>query len=385
MFQILNLRNYKSFLTCQLVTDIFLLEPQYRTPPHKESTSMKSKIPVAILGATGTVGQKFILILQNHPWFEIDELVASPRSANRTYKDACAWKQDRPIPSYLRDKLLLQAGARLSSRILFSGMDSSVAGPIEEDYASRGHIVISNSKNHRMDSDVPIIIPEINSDHFAITKKQRFAGAIITNSNCVIMPVVMILAPLHQAFKVKWVQLFSMQAISGAGYPGVSSYDILGNILPFIEGEEPKVEIESQKILGRLEEDSIKPADFVVSAQCNRVPLIEGHTINLSIKFEKKPNPQQVRDILDTWKSLPQEKKLPTAPGRPIIVFEEENRPQPARDIWLENGMAACAGRIRECPVGDIKMVVLGHNTVRGAAGAAILNAEAYVSLGYLQ
>jgi len=346
---------------------------------------MESKIPVAILGATGTVGQKFVLLLQNHPWFEIGELAASPRSANKTYKDACAWKQDKPIPSLLRDKLLLEAGAKLSSRILFSGMDSSVAGPIEEDYASRGHIVISNSKNHRMDSDVPIIIPEVNPDHFEITKKQRFMGAIITNSNCAIMPVAMVLAPLHRAFKVKWVQLSSMQAISGAGYPGVPSYDILGNIVPFIEGEESKVETESQKILGRLNGDVIEPADFIVSAQCNRVPLIDGHTINLSMKFERKPSPRQVRDILGAWKSLPQKKKLPTAPSSPIIVFEEENRPQPARDIRLENGMAACVGRIRECPIGHIKMVVLGHNTIRGAAGAAILNAEAYISLGYFQ
>jgi len=361
-------------------------KPLISGPAHyRESTSMESKIPVAILGATGTVGQKFVLLLQNHPWFEISELVASPRSANRTYKDACAWKQDRAIPGNLQDKLLLEAGARLSSRILFSGMDSSVAGPIEEDYASKGHIVISNSKNHRMDPDVPIIIPEVNSDHFEITKKQRFLGAIITNSNCVIMPVAMVLAPLHQKFKVRWVQISSMQAISGAGYPGVPSYDILGNIVPFIEGEEPKVETESQKILGSLKGNTIKPADFIVSAQCNRVPLMDGHTINLSMKFEKKPSPRQVGDILGAWKSLPQEKKLPTAPGSPIIVFEEENRPQPARDIWLADGMAACVGRIRECPIGHIKMVVLGHNTVRGAAGAAILNAEAYVKLGYLQ
>jgi len=346
---------------------------------------MESRIPVAILGATGTVGQKFVLLLQDHPWFEITELAASPRSAGKVYKDACAWKQDTPIPDVLRDKTLLKAGARLSSRILFSGMDSSVAGPIEENYAAEGHIVISNSKNHRMDPDVPIIIPEVNSDHFEITKKQRFKGAIITNSNCVVMPLAMVLAPLHQAFKVKWVHLSSMQAISGAGYPGVPSYDILGNIVPFIEGEESKVETESQKILGQLDGDIIKPADFIVSAQCNRVPLTDGHTINLSMKFEKKPNPQEVGDILSKWRALPQEKKLPTAPSNPIIVFEEENRPQPARDIQLENGMAACVGRIRECSIGDIKMVVLGHNTVRGAAGAAVLNAEAYVSLGYLQ
>jgi len=345
---------------------------------------MDRKIPVALLGATGTVGQKFIVLLQNHPWFEITELVASPRSAGKTYKEACAWKQDIPIPEYLKEKTVIAAGKELKSRILFSGMDASVAGDLEEDYAEKGYTVISNAKNHRTDPDVPIIIPEVNPDHFEITKKQKYKGAIITNSNCVVMPMAMVLAPLDEAFGIEWVQLTSMQAVSGAGYPGVSSYDIMGNVVPFIGGEEPKVETEAQKILGSIDGDVIKPADFIVSAQCNRVPVIDGHTENLSIKFKKKPTPQEVKKILKEWKAMPQEQKLPTAPSSPIIVFEEENRPQPARDIWLEGGMAACVGRIRECPIGDIKMVIMGHNTVRGAAGAAILNAEAYVNLGYL-
>ncbi len=346
---------------------------------------MDRKIPVALLGATGTVGQKFIVLLQNHPWFEITELAASPRSAGKTYKDACAWKQDIPIPEYLKDKVVVTAGSELESKILFSGMDASAAGDIEDDYASRGHTVISNAKNHRTDPDVPIIIPEVNPEHFEITKLQKYKGAIITNSNCVVMPLAMVLSPLDKAFGIEWVQLTSMQAVSGAGYPGVSSYDIIGNVVPFIGGEEPKVETEAQKILGRIEGNTIRSADFIVSAQCNRVPVIDGHTENLSIKFKKKPSVGEVKKLLKDWRAMPQEKNLPSAPSSPIIVFEEENRPQPARDIWLEGGMATCVGRIRECPIGDIKMVIMGHNTVRGAAGAAILNAEAYVSLGYLK
>ena len=345
---------------------------------------MDRKIPVAVLGATGTVGQKFIVLLQNHPWFEITELVASPRSAGKTYAEACAWKQDIPIPAGMAEKIVMAAGEPLRSRILFSGMDASVAGPLEVQYAEAGHAVISNAKNHRMDPDVPIIIPEVNPDHFGITRKQSWKGAIVTNSNCVIMPAAMVLHPLNEAFGLEWVQLTSMQAISGAGYPGVASYDILGNVIPFIGGEEPKVESEGQKILGKLEGDRIVPAPFTLSAQCNRVPVVDGHLENLSIKFRKKASPEEVKKVLENWTSMPQEAKLPSAPERPVVVFEQEDRPQPMRDIWTGGGMSACVGRIRECPIGDVKLVVLGHNTVRGAAGAAILNAEAYVHLGYL-
>ncbi|PIE04442.1 MAG: aspartate-semialdehyde dehydrogenase [Spirochaetales bacterium] len=345
---------------------------------------MKPKIPVAILGATGTVGQKFITLLQDHPWFEIRELAASPRSAGKPYAEACSWKQDVPIPRELAGKTVLEAGEKLQSRILFSGMDASVAGPIEENYASEGYAVVSNAKNFRTHPLVPIIIPEVNADHFEITRRQPWKGSIVTNSNCVIMPAALVLSPLMDAFGLEWVQLTSMQAVSGAGYPGVPSYDILGNVIPFIGGEEPKVESEGQKILGSLDENGITPAPFVLSAQCNRVPVIDGHTENLSIKFKQKPAPQDVKKVLSSWKSMPQQAGLPSAPEHPVVVFSEENRPQPARDIWTGKGMSACAGRIRECPIGDIKMVVMGHNTVRGAAGAAILNAEAFVHLGYL-
>lgn len=342
------------------------------------------KISVAVLGATGTVGQKFISLLENHPFFEVTEVVASSRSAGKKYKDAVSWKQDRFIPENVADLVVKTTDDSLDSRILFSGMDAEVAGPAEEEYARRGHVVISNSKNHRMDKDVPIIIPEVNPEHFELIKVQPYKGAIITNSNCSTMFLAMVLAPLHRAFGVEKVFVSTMQAISGAGYPGVASMDILGNVIPFIGGEEPKMECEAQKILADLKNGELVPAPFVVSAHCNRVPVFDGHTESVSILFKNKPTVEQVKETLRNFKGIPQEKQLPFAPKQPILVFEEDNRPQPARDVWKENGMAACVGRIRECSIFDIKMTVMGHNTVRGAAGAAILNAETLVALGYL-
>ena len=342
------------------------------------------KISVAVLGATGTVGQKFISLLENHPFFEVTEVVASSRSAGKKYKDAVSWKQDRFIPENVADLVVKTTDDSLDSRILFSGMDAEVAGPAEEEYARRGHFVISNSKNHRMDKDVPIIIPEVNPEHFELIKVQPYKGAIITNSNCSTMFLAMVLAPLHRAFGVEKVFVSTMQAISGAGYPGVASMDILGNVIPFIGGEEPKMECEAQKILADLKNGELVPAPFVVCAHCNRVPVFDGHTESVSILFKNKPTVEQVKETLRNFKGIPQEKQLPFAPKQPILVFEEDNRPQPARDVWKENGMAACVGRIRECSIFDIKMTVMGHNTVRGAAGAAILNAETLVALGYL-
>ena len=340
---------------------------------------------MGILGATGTVGQKFILLLQNHPWFRIAELAASERSAGKSYAEACAWKQDEPIPDDAAGISVMRADEPLESPVIFSGLDASAAGPIEQRCAERGQVVFSNAKNHRMDRDVPLVIPEINPDHFELTRRQKYSGAIITNCNCVVMPLAMVLAPLHRAFGVKWVQLTSMQAVSGAGYPGVSSYDILGNVIPYIKGEEPKVETESQKILGTLKGGGIEPAGFAVSAQCMRVPVIDGHTETLSIGFrDAVPDADETAAVLRGWRGMPQEKKLPSAPEIPIAVHDAEDRPQPARDMWLGGGMAVSAGRIRDCPVGDVKMVIMAHNTVRGAAGAAILNAEAYVELGYM-
>ncbi len=342
------------------------------------------KIPVAILGATGTVGQKFIYLLENHPTFEIKELVASPRSAGKKYAEACNWKQDRPINDTIKNIVVKSVEDSLESKILFSGMDASVAGEAETNYAEKGHIVISNSKNHRMDKDVPIIIPEVNPDHFDLIKSQPYKGGIITNSNCSTMFIAMVLAPLHKEFGVEWVHVSTMQAISGAGYPGVSAMDILGNVVPYIGGEEDKVETESQKILGTLANGEIKDADFIISAHCNRVPVFDGHTENLTIKLKSEVTVEKVKEILSTFKGIPQEKNLPFAPKFPIIVFDENDRPQPLRDSLLDKGMVTSVGRIRKGTLGDIKMTIMGHNTIRGAAGAAILNAETYVALGYL-
>jgi aspartate-semialdehyde dehydrogenase len=343
-----------------------------------------SKIPVAILGATGTVGQKFIVLLQGHPQFEITELVASPRSAGKPYARAASWKQDIPIPEALAAMTVKSLDEPLTSSVLFSGLDSSVAGEAETRFADAGHMVISNSKNHRMDPDVPLVIPEINPDHFELIRKQARKGAIVTNSNCSTMFLAMALAPLHASFGIEAVQVTTMQAISGAGYPGVSGMDILGNVVPFIGGEEDKLETEPQKILGRLDGDTIVPADFTVSAQCNRVPVFDGHTESLSVKLRKPASLEEVIDALRSYRGMPQEKGLHSAPRQAIVVSEEPDRPQPARDIWIEGGMSTIVGRIRECPVMDYKMTILGHNTVRGAAGAAILNAEAMLALGYL-
>lgn len=341
---------------------------------------------VAILGATGTVGQKFITLLQNHPWFEIAELVASPRSAGKRYGEACLWKQDQPIPAALAEMVVKSTDDVLESRILFSGLDSSVAGEVETAYAGAGHMVISNSRNHRMDPDVPLIIPEVNPDHFALVRSQKTRGAIITNSNCSTMFLAMVLAPLHRAFGVKTVHVTTMQAISGAGYPGVASMDILGNVVPFISGEEEKMETEAQKILGTLEGNRIVHAPFLVSAQCNRVPVFDGHTETLSIAFggTNKPSIEEVIHTLRSFRGMPQEHALPFAPSHPVVVLDGLDQPQPARHIWLNQGMSTVVGRVRKDPIADVKMVILGHNTVRGAAGAAILNAEALIALGYL-
>ena len=342
-------------------------------------------IKVGILGATGTVGQKFITLLQGHPYFEIHELVASPRSAGKSYLEAAAWKQDIPVPAEIAEKTVKSLDEALESPILFSGLDSSVAGEAETRFAQEGHIVISNSKNHRMDDDVPLVIPEINPDHFQILEKQAYKGKIITNSNCSTMFLAMALAPIHKAFGIEAVQVSTMQAISGAGYPGVASLDILGNVVPYIGDEEEKLETETQKILGTYKDGRIVPADFKVSAQCNRVAVFDGHTETVSVKLRKSATIDQVRKVMAEFKGMPQDAKLPTAPTRPLVLMDQPDRPQPARDIWLEKGMATIVGRIRPCKVLDFKMVVLGHNTVRGAAGAAILNAEALVELGYLK
>jgi aspartate-semialdehyde dehydrogenase len=347
----------------------------------KRRGDMSTKIPVGVLGATGAVGQKFVALLENHPWFELTELAASDRSAGKRYEDATLWRQYKPIPDRLKDRIVKPCEPALDCRLVFSGLDSSVAGEIEEDFARNGHIVVTNSRNHRMDEDVPLLIPEINPEHLGLIKVQRerrgWSGAIVTNPNCSTIGLVMALAPIHRAFGVKRVIVATMQALSGAGYPGHSAIDMVGNVIPFIGGgEEEKVETEPLKIMGVLDGDKIRFADCRISAHTNRVFVEDGHMECVSLELEKKATPGEIASTLACFSSLPQELRLPSAPERPIIVTAEKDRPQPRFDRDAGNGMSAVVGRIRECPVFDIRFVVLSHNTIRGAAGAAILNAE---------
>lgn len=349
---------------------------------------MQNKISVGVLGATGAVGQKFIKLLENHPWFELTELAASDRSAGKAYKDATAWRQYTPIPESIKSKVVKPCEPGLDCRVVFSGLDSSVAGEVEENFARAGYMVLSNSKNHRMDEDVPLLVPEINSDHLELIKTQRerrnWTGAIVTNPNCSTIGLVMALAPIHRAFKVTRAIVTTMQALSGAGYPGNSAIDMLGNVIPFISSEEDKVETEPLKILGAFDGGEIRFADFKISAHTNRVFVEDGHMECVSVEFEKQPSPEEVARVLEDFTSLPQEMKLPSAPARPVIVTSERDRPQPRFDRDAGDGMSAVVGRIRTCPVFDIRFVVLSHNTVRGAAGAAILNAEMMKARGLL-
>lgn len=349
---------------------------------------MASKIPVGVLGATGAVGQKFVKLLEDHPWFELTEIAASDRSAGKPYKEATTWRQYTPMPERLRGRVVKNCEPGLDCRIVFSGLDSSVAGEVEESFARAGYIVLSNSKNHRMDDDVPLLVPEINPDHLGLIKTQRerrgWPGAIVTNPNCSTAGLVMALAPIDRAFGIRRLIVVTMQALSGAGYPGHPAIDMLGNVIPFIGGEEEKVETEPLKILGTFDGQGIRFAEFRVSAHTNRVFVEDGHMECVSVELEKKASPEEVARALRDFTSLPQEMKLPFAPARPVIVAEERDRPQPRMDRDAGEGMSAVVGRIRDCPVFDTRFVVLSHNTVRGAAGGAILNAEIMKVNGYL-
>ena len=350
---------------------------------------MSGKIAVGVLGATGAVGQKFVKLLENHPWFELKEVAASDRSVGKPYKQAAIWRQYSPIPGIVADKTVKPCQPDLDCPVVFSGLDSSVAGEIEENFARAGCIVLSNSRNHRMDEDVPLLIPEINADHLGIIATQRkrrgWKGAIVTNPNCSTIGLVMALAPIHQAFGVTRVVVATMQALSGAGYSGPPAIDMLGNVIPFIGGgEDEKVETEPLKIMGKLGDGAFQAANIRISAHTNRVFVEDGHMECVSVELGKKASPQEVAAVLAGFKSLPQELKLPSAPEHPVIVTEERDRPQPRFDCNAGNGMSAVVGRIRSCNVFDVRFVVLSHNTVRGAAGASILNAELMKAQGYL-
>ena len=345
-----------------------------------------SKIPVGILGATGSVGQKFISLLSNHPWFEIAEVAASERSAGKLYKQAVNWILSTPLPEEVANLEVKECEPNLKSKIVFSGLDSGVAGPIEEAFAKNGYIVVSNSKNHRMDQDVPLLVPEINADHLELIKTQNYnGGCIVTNPNCSTIGMAIALKPLYDKFGLEAVNVVTMQALSGAGYPGVSSLDIVDNVIPYISGEEPKLESEPLKILGHLKQNHIQDENIKISAQCNRVAVIDGHLECVQVKLKKKASKEEIIKIWRNFSAEPQKYNLPSAPLHPIYYFDEDKYPQPRIHRDIDKGMAVSVGRLREDHLFDYKFVVLSHNTNRGAAGGAILCAELMKAKGYIK
>lgn len=343
-------------------------------------------IGVAVLGATGSVGQRFMQLLAGHPWFKVVALGASSRSAGKTYKDAVSWKQSVPIPEDMADIVVSLCDASdpayANVDIVFSGMDNSVADEIEVDFAAAGKAVFSNAKCHRMDSDVPILIPSVNADHLDVIPAQRIArgfpgnGLLITNANCSTTALSVGIKPIVEAFGIDTLMVTTMQAISGAGYPGLSSMDILDNVVPLIGGEEPKMESESQKIFGSVQDGGFKYADFRVSAMCNRVNVLDGHTECVSLKLGESASPEQVIKAIQNYPSVTKDLGLPSAPDHDVLFHSAPDRPQPRLDRMVGNGYSVTAGRVRDCNVFDIRMVLFGHNTIVGAAGGSLLNAE---------
>jgi aspartate-semialdehyde dehydrogenase len=336
-------------------------------------------IPVGILGATGMVGQQFIALLADHPWFKVEWLGASQRSEGKPFRDAAAWRLATTLPDEVATRTVDAATPGRAPKLVFSGLDSAVAGEIEAAFAQAGHIIVSNSRNFRMEETVPLLIPEINADHLALLDAQAAAngwkGRIVTNPNCSTVVLATALAPLRQ-FGLKTTMITTLQAISGAGYPGVASWDILGNVIPHISGEEEKIETETRKILGALSNGRVAFHPVRLSATTTRVPVQNGHTESISIGLEQRPTPEAIIDAWTSFRGRPQELDLPSAPKQPIAYRPESNRPQPILDVNRGRGMTVTIGRLRPCPLFDFKFVALGHNTIRGAAGAAILNAE---------
>lgn len=345
---------------------------------------------VGILGATGAVGQKFISLLEHHPWFVVEALGASERSAGKRYRNAAHWIEKTELPPKTADieVQMCEPAAFKGVDFVLSGLDSSVAGRIEKRFAEAGIPVISNAKNYRMHDQVPLLIPEVNPDHSELIRSQTFSqggnGWIITNPNCVSVPLTISLKPLHDAFGVESLTVTSMQAISGAGYPGVPSLDILTNVVPFIEGEEEKVEMESQKLLGALAGEGITLCDFKVQATAVRVPTIEGHLLSVAVKLNHPPaRIEETNQLFENWQSPIADLDLPSSPKQPIKLYRNNRFPQPRLHAYRENGMQTAIGRLRKGSVMDLGYVTMAHNTIRGAAGGAILNAELLAVKGY--
>ncbi len=352
---------------------------------------MSGRWKVAVLGATGLVGQRFLQLLENHPWFEVTTLAASGQSAGLRYSEAANWMLDAPLPERFADRVVREARPEaVEADFVFSALDSSVAGPIEEEFARCGFPVVSNASPHRMDPDVPLLLADVNPEHIAmIPEQQRLrgysGGFLVTNPNCSTAGLVTALKPLEDAFGVEAVSVVTLQAASGAGFPGVPSMGLLDNVVPFIGGEEEKLETEPQKILGRLRGNSLEPAPMVLSAQVNRVPVVDGHMESVSVKLRRKAGMADVAAAFADYLSEPQRLGLPSAPKHPLVVRTERDRPQTRMDRMASGGMAVTVGRIRPCPLFDVRFSLLSHNTVRGAAGAALLNAEWLVKNGLIQ
>src|SRR5438034_11402926 len=350
---------------------------------------MSAKIPVGIVGATGVVGQRFIQLLENHPWFEVAWLAASDRSEGREYAKAARWRLKTPIPQSVANMRVSPATPDGAPKVIFAALDASIAAEMEPRFADAGHAVITNSSALRMAKDVPLVIPEVNPDHIKLIEcqpwRKKSGGFVVTNSNCSAMGLVLALAPLQKHFGLETVMAVTMQAVSGAGYPGVASLDILGNVIPYIAKEEEKMEEETQKLLGRLNGSSIQPGAFGMSAQCNRVAVEDGHTESVSVKLKSKARPEEIITAWNEFRSVPQELHLPSAPQQPVKYSGAPDRPQPRFDSDSGNGMSTTVGRRRPCGVLDWKFTVLSHNTIRGAAGAALLNAELLKAQGYLE
>lgn len=353
-----------------------------------DSSSLRERLPVAVLGATGAVGQTFIRLLAGHPWFKVTEVAASERSVGKSYAEATRWLEGELPADVAALRVVPCSPDAVSASVVFSALDSGVAGEIEALFAAAGRMVLSNAKNYRMDDDVPLVIPEVNGHHLEILEVQRrrrgWSGGIVTNANCAATVAAVALAPLHETFGLRTVFAATLQAVSGAGYPGVPSLDALGNVIPYIADEEPKIERELPKMLGRFDAGRIVHADFKVSAHANRVAVENGHTVVMSCAFANPPRPEEAVSVLRRWRGRAEARGLPSAPKPPIVVDDAPDRPQARRDVNRGGGMAVSVGRVRADPIFDLRLVALGHNTVRGAAGGSILNAEWLAAQGAL-
>lgn len=345
------------------------------------------KIEVGILGATGIVGQHLIRLIDRHPWFEVKWVAASERSSGKTYADAASWRMTSAIPESVRNLRVDECAPANAPKLVFSALDAGTAQEVEPAFAASGRIIVSNASAFRMAEDVPLLLPEVNAAHAQLADEQAkrgWPGRIYTNGNCSAIALLLALAPIERAFGLKTVMVTTMQAISGAGYPGVPSMDILGNVIPYIKNEEEKLEEETQRVLGKYSAGKITPALFAMSAQCNRVPVLDGHTQCVSVQLTERASLDDLHDAWTNFRGDVKDLDLPSAPERPVILRHEVDRPQPRLDVENGGGMSVFVGRARKCPVLDYKFVALGHNTVRGAAGAALLNAELVKAKGGL-